>query len=69
MTDDSLVDDDDDNDDDDGKLKIATLSNQRVRKSGSSLLNFFRSIFLRSINSWYWHSKCRANTCTTAAIR
>ena len=38
MTDDPLVGDHD-------KLKLATFSNQRVRESGSPLLNFFEVVF------------------------
>ena len=40
MTDDPLV-----GDDDDDKLLLATFSNQRVRKSGSPLLNIFEAVF------------------------
>ena len=39
MTDDPVIGDDDD------KLKLATFSNQRVRKCGSPLLNFFEAVF------------------------
>ena len=38
MTDEPLVGDDD-------KLYLAMFSNQRVRKSGSLLLNFFEAVF------------------------
>ena len=39
MTDDPLVGDDDDT------FELATFSNQRVRKSGSPVLNFFEAVF------------------------
>ena len=58
--------DDDDDDYDDDELSLATSFYQSVRRSGSCL-HLFRSSFLRSISSWYLHSKCKANI--TTALR
>ena len=69
MTDDPLAGDDDD-DDDKFELSLATISNQRVKMSGSHLHHFFEAVFFVYYQQLVMALKmvCRYNSSSTINI-